>query len=125
MKIDSEVRDRLAYLFIWWHRVDTLAGGDGELLLNWLLGHYSNTPRRIHEPWVTRIDPCFWPDFCCVCGANYGVTPAGRIRRGCPSCRNEGTGEKLFAWRRYTGRELDTPEFYRLELEYGRYEYET
>lgn len=125
MKIDSGVRQRLAYLFIWHHNVDTQPNGDGELLLNWLLGHYSNTPRQLHSPWETRIAPRMWPDVCCCCGANYGVTPAGRVRRGCPSCRNEPSAERLFAWRRYTGIELYTPEFFELELEYGRYEYET
>lgn len=122
MKVEDGVRDELAYLFIWHHRLDTR--GDGEVILNWLLGHYKSTPYRPHTPWLTRIEPEFWPDVCCLCGTDYGLTPAGRIRRGCPVCRDEGHGELLFAWRRYTGLELDSPQFYRLAKTYRRKGYE-
>lgn len=125
MKVDEGVRDELAYLIIWYHRLPMGQDEDGELLLNWLLGHYSKTPYRKYTPWETRLEPEFWPDVCCICGTDFGLIPAGQVRRGCPVCRNERSGELLFAWRRHTGLDLYCPEFLKLAKKYRRQEYET
>jgi len=118
--VETVVRDELAYLFIWHHQVDTQPDGDGEVLLNWLLGHYSYTPKRMYTPWLTRLEPQLWPDVCCICHTDFGLTAGGRVRRGCPVCRDEGSAETLFAWRRYVGSDMDMPSFYRLHKKYRR-----
>lgn len=122
MTVSEEVRDELTYLFLWHHRLDTR--GDGQLLLEWLLGPYSETPHRLSKPWEVAIESEMLPDLCCICGGDFGLTPAGRIRRdGCPVCKGEGNGELLFAWRRHTGANLYTLSFLRLAKKYRRLEY--
>jgi len=74
MKVETGVRDELAYLIIWYHRLPMGRDEDGELLLNWLLGHYRTTPYRRHTPWLTSIEPRYWPDVCSGCGASFGLT---------------------------------------------------
>ena len=119
--MNSGTREELAYVVIWHLGMDVQTDGDGELLLNWLLGHYGTTPKKLTTPWLTRLEPYLWPDLCCICGADYGLTPTGRIRQGCPSCRAEGpSAERLFGWRRWTGTDLDCPEFYKVALRYRR-----
>lgn len=125
MTIETEVRDELTYLVVWYHRLPMGQEEDGELLLNWLLGHYRTTPYRKHTPWLTSIEPCFWPDVCSICGASFGLTAGGRVRRGCPVCRNSRDGQLLFAWRRYSGLDLYCPAFLELEYKYGDYDNET
>jgi hypothetical protein len=119
--IPAETRQELTYIVTWLLDVDVGQGGDGEAFLNWLLGHYKTTPPQLNTPWEHRLEPYLWPDVCYICGADFGLTPAGRVRTGCPACRGEGpSAERLFGWRRWTGSDLDCPAFYRVALKYRR-----
>jgi len=122
----STARYELTYLVVWELGLNVGTGGDGELLLNWLLGDYHTTKQRLTQPWITRLEPYLWPDVCCICGSDFGLTPAGRIRQGCPVCKGNGpAAERLFGWRRWTGGDLECPEFFTTALKYRRHSYDS
>lgn len=119
-RVELEIMFQLIFI----HRVDPKPSptpgqlGDGELLLDWLVGPAGSKGYAMVRPHEACSYGEAWPDLCIECGYQFGNTVGGRVRNGCPVCRGDLGGHPGFLWARYSGTNLESRYFFEVATKY-------